>query len=595
MTELDKKIKQLSWRMRLVRMVYATSRALFYAVCAAAVLVLTERLLYVSFDIWTATALLAAVTIPIGIFYAFLLRKAHYKAAVGADENVGLEARLSSALLLKDQKQDPLVGLLIADATSTAKKIKASQAFPLQFSRETRFVFVPILALIGFSFIPELDLLGKKAEIQAVQAEQQEVKKTAERLAPAVKKLQEQAEKNKLEETQDLAQKMEELKLRLERGKIDRKEGLAKLSTLQDQVEQMKKRYEAETKGQRGIRQTSEMKFAKKLADSLRKGDFKQAAEEMKDLQDKVRNGELSERDMEALKRELEQISRDTSSQNSKLSKAFAEASKSMEKKSGQENQQQEQGDGQNQNDGGQQQQSQSNSNNQQQNQGDGMESAQKQIEQMSRMAEDAKALEQASEACKQCKNGLSNNSSSKTGSLGKSGTGMQSDQGKSMASKEGTEGKAGKEGESQTQNSGSGQCESCGSSECKGNCQGSGQGTKASTGKWTAGATEGKKGAGMGGPGQGRGGRPEDGGDVDVDFEEFRPPGQFDPRAELDATWEVEGDPLESQSNMALVPSMKTHDDQASDDALTKEEVPIGYEDLVRDYFGDLDNAASN
>ncbi len=584
MTELEKRIQKLSWRMRLVRMVYATTRALFYVLCIAALLIFIERLLFLTFDVMTATALLLAITIPIGLFYAMLLRRATFKAALGADENLGLEARMSSALLLKDQTRDPLVGELLADATSQARKVNPGRAFPFQFSRETRFVFVPLLAFVGFYFIPDLDLLGRKAEIKAVLEEKAEVKKAAEHLAPAVKKLQEQAEKNKLEETKDVAQKMEELKVRLQKGDIDRKEGLAKLSTLQDQVEQVKKRYESEAKGQRGIRQTSEMQFTKKLADALRKGDFKQAADEMNKLQEDVKSGALNERDLAALKREMEQISRDTSDQNSKLSQAFAEASKSLEKKnqgekpnpganSEQNNNPADSGQNQNQQEG------------QKQNQGDGMQNAQKQIEQLARMAEDAKQLGEASKDCKTCKNGLSKSGSGKTGQLGKSGTSTQAKDGQGQMAKQGTDGKAGKEGESASLTSkGQGKCEKCGQSGCKGDCQGSGQ----TTGQWQVGVTQ-SKGTGMGGPGQGRGGNPEDPGEVDVDFIESRPEGLFDKRADLDASWEVDGEPLESQANMQVVESHATGD-QAKDDALDREEVPIGYEELVRDYFSDLD-----
>lgn len=606
MTDLDRKIRALSTRLRIVRLVYATTRALFYAACLAVLVLLVERLFAFRFNIWAVSGILAGICLPVGLVYALLVRRAAYRAAVAADESVRLEERLSSAWLLKNQQSDPMVGLLLKDATETARGLKPSRALPLRFSREARYLFAPLIAFGILYFVPNLDLLGRDAEAKQVIEEKKEVMRVGENLERAVARIERQAEKNELEETRDLSQELRDLQWKLQKGEIDRKQGLAKVSSLQDKVDDVRKKYEAETRSQRGIRQTSEMKYSRQMADAMRRGDFQKALDEMQRLKEQVDSGQMDSREQEQLKRELEQISRQTSNQSQELSKAFAEASKSLNNENSQEQQQQEQGqnrEGPNQQPGqDQQQQGQSPDDQDQQDQSgqqNGFEQASQELERLARMQEDMKIMEDLSQSCQSTKESLGGKRGA-TAQSGQQGAETSGQQGQEGQGQDGQSGQPQPVAASKPGTDSSGQkpgvCPKCNSRGCPGGsqCQGGNQGGSQQTGQWTTGDTA-QKGSGMGGAGIGQGGQlPEDPlDDSPVDFTEFNAGGQFDQEANPRAVFEVEADPLESESNIGSVETMRTFS-QESEDALDREEVPVGYEDLVRSYFSTIDGSAS-
>lgn len=86
-----------------------------------------------------------------------------------------------------------------------------------------------------------------------------------------------------------------------------------------------------------------------------------------------------------------------------------------------------------------------------------------------------------------------------------------------------------------------------------------------------------------MGGPGKGKGGRPESP-EGDVAFEKEKVKGKLG-KGEIIGSWFVKGEPPKGEAASEFA-DVATEAAQESDSALEKEEVPLGYQKFVRDYF---------
>lgn len=86
-----------------------------------------------------------------------------------------------------------------------------------------------------------------------------------------------------------------------------------------------------------------------------------------------------------------------------------------------------------------------------------------------------------------------------------------------------------------------------------------------------------------MGGPGRGKGGRPE-APPGDVAFEKEKIKGKLG-KGDILGSWFVKGEPPKGEARTEYE-AAATEAAQEMDSALEKEEVPLGYQKMVRDYF---------
>lgn len=100
--------------------------------------------------------------------------------------------------------------------------------------------------------------------------------------------------------------------------------------------------------------------------------------------------------------------------------------------------------------------------------------------------------------------------------------------------------------------------------------------------------------GSGQGGPGIGKGGKASESGNKNVRFDKEKVKGQFDNKGEILGGIFVKGEATKGEAKREYVEAYKS-EIQESTDALTKEDIPLGYKQFVSTYFDSIDQDAAD
>ncbi len=95
-----------------------------------------------------------------------------------------------------------------------------------------------------------------------------------------------------------------------------------------------------------------------------------------------------------------------------------------------------------------------------------------------------------------------------------------------------------------------------------------------------------------MGGPGQGSGGKAPESGNKNVKFDKEKVKGLVDSKGEILGGIFVKGQATKGEAKQEYIEAYKS-EIQDSTDALTKEDIPLGYKQFVSTYFDSIDEAA--
>jgi hypothetical protein len=260
---------------------------------------------------WGAGALAAGVLAGlIGVSWS---RKGPMDAAIELDKRFGLKERVSSTLSLDPTELETDAGkALVDDAVKRVSKLHVPDQFAVQVNGWSLLPLLPagLAAAVALYIAP----IGntKLAETKAQQVAKQQVQ------AEAAKLQQKLAERRKIAEERGLKD-LEKLFAEMEKGTKDinkapdanPKESMAKLNDLAEQLEkkrtqmggleEMKQQLDKQLKG---MNQGPGEKFAK----SLKNGDFKQAIQEIKKLQESLKSGELNDEQKAQLAEQLQKM-----------------------------------------------------------------------------------------------------------------------------------------------------------------------------------------------------------------------------------------------------------------------------------------------
>ena len=183
MSRLDRHVHSVRNKLALQRFVHAVAwtTCLFAAACLLAIVVTRAfqwNLPRPSWWFWGGAALAAVAA---GVV-AVVKRPTLSAAAVAIDEKLGLKEKFSTALSIRETAGDPFARAAIADAEKTAQGVvvQFNRHFPLRFPRAAYGTFAcTALALLALYKMPELDLFGRKAAAEQ-QAKQDQAVKQAE-------------------------------------------------------------------------------------------------------------------------------------------------------------------------------------------------------------------------------------------------------------------------------------------------------------------------------------------------------------------------------------------------------------------------------
>ncbi|RJP34369.1 MAG: hypothetical protein C4527_02230 [Candidatus Omnitrophota bacterium] len=523
---LERRVKQAHRRFLRISLCEKWIRSLFYALVIScgtgAILKFTP---WVEWSL-PVTLVIVGISAP-AAFLWFWINRTHLKeSAILVDQHLFLKEKISSALELGKCEDDAANDIewrkaLLHDALYTCGKLDLRKAFPFQSPRELRWFWAPSVLLILTLFVlPQWDLITGRGQAQAGVAEQEKVEKELQKFIQRQLVMERRDQEKQLIEAAKISQDVKDLAKDLAKGKIDKREALAKLSSLEDEWEKRKTQLETMKPESSQMAQQMRQKMTGELAQSMQNSDFKKAADALKEIQKKLKMESMDSDNQKRLSDELSNLA-GALEMNSPLAKALANAAKNLEVGDSQSAMK-------------------------------ALQLAQINLSDLQEVADQILLLDQALQDLKSSKYAMTD----QLGELGDLGNMM------------------GLFGEGAGLGSGDGE-----------------GGRIPGVRPWQAGESR-KAGAGMGGPGIGRGGYmpiTED----EVAFETAKLKGKFG-KGPLLGSVLVDGPPQKGESVVELSEAFFEHR-QAEESALAKERVPIPYLYQVRAYFDVLQQDSAN
>ncbi|MDA7979829.1 MAG: hypothetical protein MPJ50_13760 [Pirellulales bacterium] len=315
METLQKQVGKVHRRLLVQHFVRVGSWSCFAAMCLTVFAALANWYWSWGLGPWTLLGSGLGAGLMAGVIWATFTRGNQLQAAIELDKRFGLKERVSSALALDERSLDSQAGRALKDdAIRRVKNLHVADQFNVSLNRWSALPLAPAVAVLLLAFLLP-DITAKDADAETTELTPVERRELDTKLRELDKQLQEkikQANKNpNLKDAADLFQKLEQDRQQLAKNKTaDKKETMVKLNEMTKGLEDRKQQLEAQEKVKQQLSQIEGLNQgpADELAKSLKKGDFKSATQQLQQLADKIRQGDLSEKDTQALRKQLEEM-----------------------------------------------------------------------------------------------------------------------------------------------------------------------------------------------------------------------------------------------------------------------------------------------
>lgn len=233
-------------RVRLIMMVrYGSYGLVIGTSLAIAWVVLTKLRLASSVDSFAiCLTLLVAVSMAIGLIYAWIPRLTDRDIARLTEEKADLKERFSTALEYKGRPTEGLAAEFVSaqatDADRHAGDVEIKELFPVRMTRSTMVGGLFGLILLGVFFLPTLPIFWSREQ----KRDAQDVKVTAISLQKVAEDKEKSADQQNLRETQKATKEMKALAKQMKEGKLPKKESMVALQKLTQKFEQSQKKLE---------------------------------------------------------------------------------------------------------------------------------------------------------------------------------------------------------------------------------------------------------------------------------------------------------------------------------------------------------------
>ncbi len=316
MRELEKPVSRVFRRLRFQRFVTTLVWALAIAFLLVAVLLgsLKALNLVIPGPQWAPFAVAGAVAALIAALVAVFSGASRLDAAVAIDHAFHLNERLSSALTLPADLRESAAGqALFADTVRKLAELDVTSAFATKLPRRAWVVLVPaglaVLMLFVPAWIPRTVLAKTEPQV-----DKKALAKQAEALTKKITSQRQAIDKEKFPEAAKLLAQIEKKSEDLAKAPPTQKDKLmVEMNKLTDALKERRKQLGSPDQVNRQLQQLKAMgqngpadQFAKELA----KGDFKKAADQLKQLQEKMQKGEMTQAQKKALQEQLGEMSK---------------------------------------------------------------------------------------------------------------------------------------------------------------------------------------------------------------------------------------------------------------------------------------------
>lgn len=277
---------------------------LTFAALAGLLLVIATKLQWWTdaIDYLWALLLVGAVT---GLIIGWTRRITPMVAAQIADERAGLKERLSTAVeIAASEDRSPIAQAQLADAAEHAQGLQISRVLPWRMPRQARYLAGAVALLLAVIFVPELSIFHSRQE----QLDREAMRKEGQRIQRIAKAIETKLPKKKSKDENEeivrrVAAEMKKLGKDQARGRIGKKQAMLRMNQLQKNLKEAEQKAGGGQNNQKSMDQVAaQLQQAADKQSQKGNGENAQALKQMAD--------NLSKRDLEGAKRQLEELAR---------------------------------------------------------------------------------------------------------------------------------------------------------------------------------------------------------------------------------------------------------------------------------------------
>jgi len=323
------------WRLRAQVALNALLVVSSVAVCLLLLLLLADRYLSLSkagINVWIIWSGVVALGVPYVLWRVYSPKLHENLAAVLADDRLGLNARLCTALTLdlRDERAAKFSEAFFAEALGRLERLNIRTAFPIRLPRTFALLLPPAAACVAVCmFMPYQDKLGLlkgQEEKRKAEAVRQKAASLLEgKLEDLRDKLKDAAdEKAGVYKVKQLIQQADDVAKGLRDGQRNPEEAMIALGQLKREIQEEKEklthgkefldRLEKLSAKDLGLEESA---LTKEVSEALKMGDAGLAAEKLRKLAQQIKkdilddpnkSSEQKEQQLEQLKREVERL-----------------------------------------------------------------------------------------------------------------------------------------------------------------------------------------------------------------------------------------------------------------------------------------------
>jgi hypothetical protein len=316
MRELDKPVSRVFRRLRFQRFVTTLVWSLAIALLLVAGLLGTLKVVNTPLPgpEWAPFAAAGCLGLLVASLVAIFTGASRLDAAVAIDHAFHLNERLSSALTLPGGlRETPAGRALLADATRKLADLDVTSAFRTKLPRRAWVVLIPAGLAVSMLFVPA----WVPQKLMAKTETRLDAKVAAKQTEALTKKISSQRQvldKEKFPEAEKLLAQIEKKAEDLAKAPPAQKDKLlVEMNKLTDALKERRRQLGSPEQVNRQLQQLKEMGKqgpADQMAKELARGDFKKAAEQLKQLQEKLQKGEMTQAEKKALQEQLGELSK---------------------------------------------------------------------------------------------------------------------------------------------------------------------------------------------------------------------------------------------------------------------------------------------
>ena len=317
MNRIEAKVRSARRRLILGHFGRALCITLFAGLLIAIVAIALPAIRYMDLNVstwnytWIGGCLIAAFAAA-GI-YALVKAPSQEVVAAELDRRFGLRERLSSSIGMTEVDRESDFGLaLLADADKKAPKVDVAQKFRI---KPTKIGWLPMsmapVLVVVLMLAEPMSETSASTTPKVDKAETKQVLTAASKLKKRIQQQRRKAEAEGLKEAEDMFKKMESKLDKITKASdMNRKDAMIEMNDLKKQLEERRSQLGSTEQMQRALSQMKGLEAGPgdKIAKAIEKGDLAKAKDMVKDLANKMRQGQLSEQEKEQLKNQVQQM-----------------------------------------------------------------------------------------------------------------------------------------------------------------------------------------------------------------------------------------------------------------------------------------------